>query len=267
MSANSFTILGCAANRQVTGEDNNVTSGYVLRVGERLILFDCGGGVTGAFLRAKFDFTEVGEIFVSHTHPDHVTDLPLFLQSIYLTWRKNPLHLFLPDDFVGPFESYMRALYMFPETYPFEFHVTGYRGEFVHHGEGFTVRAIPNAHLSHYGERIAKFGRTNEMLSSSFLIEVDSARPGSHPHKLFYSADLASFDEIKEHVDGCSYVLVDSTHIEVDDVLSYAKDADIGALIFTHLGDDNEIAHLREKITRSGLDRATLAEPGLTLAL
>lgn len=262
---NSLTILGCAANRQISGLDNNVTSGYLLKVGERLVLFDCGGGVTGAFLRYGFDFTKVSEIFISHTHPDHVTDLPLFVQSIYLTKRANPLRLYLPEDFTEPFDKYMRALYMFPETFPFEFTVEGYNGAITHEGESYTIRTIPNSHLSRYVERVDQFGSDNKLLCHSFLIEVAAGQGLTGPTKAFYSADLASFDEITPYLDGCAYVLVDSTHVDADRILDYMKDADIGTMIFTHLGDENEIARLREKIARSGLDRVLLAEPGMTL--
>lgn len=258
--SNSLTILGCAANRQISGLDNNVTSGYLLKVGERLVLFDCGGGVTGAFLRYGFDFTKVSEIFISHTHPDHVTDLPLFVQSIYLTKRANPLRLFLPEDFTEPFDRYMRALYMFPETFPFEFAVEGYNGAITHEGDGYTIRTIPNSHLSRFADRVNNFGGSNKLLCHSFLIEVGAT-------KAFYSADLASFEEIAPYLDGCAYVLIDSTHVDADQILDYMKDADIGTMIFTHLGDENEIARLREKIACSGVDRVLLAEPGLTLEL
>ncbi|MDX9857348.1 MAG: MBL fold metallo-hydrolase [candidate division Zixibacteria bacterium] len=260
MSAHTLTILGCAANRQVTGDDYNVTSGYLLKTGERLALFDCGGGVTGAFLRYGFDFTKVSDIFISHTHPDHVSDLPLFTQSIYLTKRTNRLNLFLPIDFVQPFEQYMRALYMYREVFPFDFTVTGYREGFVYSAGDFSVRAIGNSHLSRYRERLAKIGESSELLSHSFSITVGETR-------LFYSADLDTFAEIRSYLTGCTYVLIDSTHVDTDEVLAFVKDADLGALIFTHLGDDNEIARLREKIARSGLDRVLIAEPGLTLEL
>lgn len=260
MAANTLTILGCAANRQVTGHDNNVTSGYLLKAGEKLILFDCGGGVTGAFLRYGFDFTKVSEIFISHTHPDHVSDLPLFVQSIYLTKRTNSLHLLVPTDFVDPFERYMRAQYMYRELFPFDFNVCGYAGTLDHLGDGFSVRAFSNSHLSRYRERLTKIGETSNLLSHSFLITVGMSR-------LFYSADLDTFAEIRPYLDGCAYVLIDSTHVDADEVLAHAQAADVGCLIFTHLGDANEIARLQEKIKRSGVARTLLAEPGMVLQL
>jgi hypothetical protein len=62
-------------------------------------------------------------------------------------------------------------------------------------------------------------------------------------------------------------VLIDSTHVDVDEVLAHAQIVDFGCLIFTHLGDAHEIARLQEKIKRSGVARTLLAEPGMVLQL
>ncbi|MBD3404073.1 MBL fold metallo-hydrolase [candidate division GN15 bacterium] len=260
MSDNAFVILGCAANRQVSDFDNNVTSGYLLKLGERLILFDCGGGVTGAFLRAGFSFEQVTDIFISHTHADHVTDLPLFVQSIYLTRRTTPgLTLYLPRDFVEPFQNYMRSLYMFPELYPFDFGVVGYGDGFVL-DDGLLIEAFGNAHLSRYRERLQQLGGDNEMLSHSFRITTGEKR-------LFYTADLDRFEEVLPHLPGCDYTVVDSTHVDIDDILEYAATGEIGRVVFTHLGSVSEVRRLQSKIEQSGLSTVTIAEPGMTLQM
>ena len=81
MSDYNFTVLGTSSGMPQPGM---ACSGYVLRTGRELSLIDCGGGVSAAFAACNFDPLQVERVFISHTHPDHVSDLPLFIQMIYL---------------------------------------------------------------------------------------------------------------------------------------------------------------------------------------
>lgn len=65
----------------------------VLRVGNNLLLFDCGAGTIWALAEAGLDFRELDWIWLSHFHPDHTVDLVplLFAARSPLYGRKKPL--------------------------------------------------------------------------------------------------------------------------------------------------------------------------------
>lgn len=257
MAKHSLHILGCAANGNIRGY---ATSGYLLKSGDDLTLFDCGGGVTAEFALQQFEFKHVKRIFISHTHPDHVSDLALFLQSIYLTGRKNALEIHVPFDFVTSFEAYCKALYLFSNKFPFDLKVVGYeKGHTVKDGK-VKITAIGNNHLGKYAERVQTAGADNKMLAHSFLIEAGKK-------KVFYSADLATFEEAHPYLDACDVALVEASHIDFDSLLDAAEDNPDSEFIVIHLGSEDEIARLEVDIEDSELENITLAEPGRVVEL
>jgi len=102
MSNVTFTILGSSAGMPQPLRGN---SGYVLDVDGRLFQFDCGGGVSRAFRSAGFDPLQVDGIVISHTHPDHIGDLPLYIQMEYLAGRTELLTIHLPEEALAPTQA------------------------------------------------------------------------------------------------------------------------------------------------------------------
>src|SRR5574340_1184035 len=110
MSA-SLIFLGTAGGGPVA---HRAKSGILLDVNGRLSLIDCGGGVYQRFVDYGYEFKKLDRVFVSHTHPDHVSDLPLIVQAIYLTGRSEPFKIYVPNEFVEPCRNLLIATYLFP---------------------------------------------------------------------------------------------------------------------------------------------------------
>ena len=115
--SDSFYVLGTSSGLPVA---DKATSGYLLKTDNSLTLIDCGGGVTQSFLKRGFDPLHVDKIIISHTHSDHVCELTLFLQLIYLHKRTNPLDIYLPEEFIEPFQNYLNAVYLLQEKMTFK---------------------------------------------------------------------------------------------------------------------------------------------------
>ena len=256
MPADRFTILGSSSGM---ARPDRATSGYLLTVGGRHTLIDCGGAVTSSFLRRGFDPLDVDRAIISHTHPDHVTELPLFLQLQHLAGREDPFDVYLPSEFLEPFRAYMAALYLMPEKLNYQPRYVGY-GDGFRLESDFTLTAFENAHLKHNAELINRLGLPNRMQSHSFAIEVGERR-------LFYSADIASFDEISDHLTDCDYVVMETTHIDLDAFTSWAADADVGRFVITHLDDAEQVRHLNEVLQQAGVQNYVCAVDGLELPL
>ena len=112
----SWTILGSGPGIPVA--DRN-SSSYVLSCENKLYLFDCGGGATASFLLSGFDPVDVQAIFISHTHADHICELPLFIQKMYHTSRTGRVPVFLPEDALGPVRTILDTGYLFAEKCKF----------------------------------------------------------------------------------------------------------------------------------------------------
>jgi ribonuclease BN (tRNA processing enzyme) len=254
---NSFTILGSSSGMP---QATRACSGYLLKTGKSLSLIDCGGGVTASFLRCGFRPLDVDRVFISHTHPDHCCDLPLFIQMQYLAGRLKPLEIYLPEEFVEPFRAFMNAVYLLPDKLPFDMNVIGCRNGFVF-SDAFRLTMIGNRHLHGYVDYIDRLRLPNRMQCHSFMIEVDGGK------SLFYSADIRDLNDMASYLDGHDYVVIETTHIDLDQLMEQAAVAGMGKFVLTHLGTADEVDHIRQKIAKGASDRFIIAHDGLTLEL
>lgn len=253
---NSFTILGSSS-----GEPNPTRScsGYVLQVGESLTLIDCGGGVSSSFLRSGFDPRAVKRVFISHSHPDHVCDLPLFIQMIHLSRRTNPLDIYLPEEFVVPFQITMRAMYLIPERFAFPLSIYGYEDGFEFK-DSIHLRAIGNSHLKRLAYDIQRLGLANKMQCCSFKIDVGDK-------SVFYSADIGEFSDVSRHLDGCDYVVMELTHVDLDEFFVFAPNLTDTRFVITHLSEDSGTEEIVERARAEGISNLVIAEDGMRLPL
>ena len=254
MAENAFIILGVSSGMPQAG---CACSGYAIKKGQELSLVDCGGGVASSFLRRGLNPLAVRRIFISHTHPDHVSDLPLFIQMIYLNGREEPLDVYLPEEFVQPFKTYLNAVYLIPEKLPFELNLHGYLDGFIFR-DNFTLKAYGNRHLSGYSPYLEKLNLPNKMQSHSFDLEIAGKT-------LFYSADIYDLDDIRGHLDGHDYAVLEPTHLDFNQFLEFAREIHVGQYFITHLGDSEEIVELARKARAAGIENLVMAKEGMEI--
>lgn len=68
-----FTMLGTGTPAPSLTRQS---SGYVLEIGDDLIVFDHGGGAHHRFLEAGYRAKDVTHLFLTHYHYDHILDVP-----------------------------------------------------------------------------------------------------------------------------------------------------------------------------------------------
>jgi ribonuclease Z len=81
----------------------------VRRGGDRL-LFDCGEGTQRQLLRSSVGLVELGEIFVTHFHADHILGLPGLFKTFSLRGRERTLEVYGPRGLVDLLGSLRRVV-------------------------------------------------------------------------------------------------------------------------------------------------------------
>lgn len=256
MAESSLTILGSSSGLP---QAERACSGYLLQVGESLNLIDCGGGVCSSFLRCGFDPFKLDRVFVSHTHADHVCELTLVIQMLHVLQTGRKLQIYLPDEFLTPFWSYLNAVYMFRDRLKLELDVHGYGDGFLFDDQ-FRLTAIANSHHAKLAEDVVRLGLPNRLQCHSFRIEIGD-------HSLFYSADLGSLEDIRDHLENLDYAIIESTHIDVEELIDHARSSTVKKYILTHLGSADEVALLQQQISAAGADNIGIAADGMRLEL
>ncbi len=254
---NVFYVLGTSSGLPSA---DKATSGYLLKTGESLSLFDCGGGVTQSFLRRGFNPLDIDRIFISHTHSDHVCELSLFLQLIYLNKREKPLDLYLPEEFIIPFQNYLNAVYLFQEKMPFQLNINPVDESFRFENENVKIQAIFNDHLQGYKALLDGSNLPNKMQCFSYLIKTE--------HKsLLYTADLATLKPIEPFFQDLDYLLIETTHIKVDQLATAIDGKNVKQVIATHLGTKDEVRQFMISASENGIENLIVAIDGMEIQL
>jgi ribonuclease BN (tRNA processing enzyme) len=97
-----LTILGSGSPEAYR---RRASSGYLLEVGNDVILFDCGGGVFDNLLRAGRKPSDVTHLFFSHLHSDHMMD---YARLVHAAWDEGgkPIKVFGPAPIARITEGY-----------------------------------------------------------------------------------------------------------------------------------------------------------------
>ncbi len=213
------------------------TSGYLIEYNQTLTLFDCGSGVGRNFERLGFDYAKLGRIVITHTHPDHVCELPLVIQHVHLAAYVNPtvrfdsLEVFVPEEFEAPFNQMIRAMYVIPERLRVPLRIIGYSPGRIS-GQPFPIEAIANSHLKSYDPDVQRLGLPNKLQSHSLKATIGDAT-------MIYSGDVGSFEDVRPHLDDCRLLILETSHTDIDTVREYAESHPTLKIVLTHitLGD------------------------------
>jgi ribonuclease Z len=128
----------------------------IRRGGDRL-LFDCGEG-TQRQLVSSIGLIELGEIFITHFHADHVLGLPGMLKTFSLRGRERPLTVYGPPGLKGLFVGL--APIIGRTTFEVNLEELG-----------------PNGELRRDGYRIAAFEVAHSVPAQGYAL-VEDERPG-----------------------------------------------------------------------------------------
>ncbi|MCY3879478.1 MAG: MBL fold metallo-hydrolase [Rhodobacteraceae bacterium] len=97
-----LTILGSGSPEAYA---RRASSGYLVEVGDDLILFDCGGGVFDNLLKSGRLPSDITHIVFSHLHSDHMMD---YARLVHAAWDEGgaPVRVFGPSPVKAVTEGY-----------------------------------------------------------------------------------------------------------------------------------------------------------------
>jgi len=252
-----LTILGSSAGMP---QASRINSGYIVEYEGVAIQVDCGGGVSSAFRKAGLDPLKVEFVLISHAHPDHISDLPLYIQMQYLAGRKAPLPIFLPEELLEPLPAYFRSVYLPPERMPFKLEFLPVpEGGVITMGDA-TVRPIPNNHLRKYQPIIEEYKLKSKMQCYSYLFEIAG-------RKILYSADLGTENDILAFLKCLDLLVVESTHIDVGNLLDASIANNVRRVVLTHIAEEYDTEGAMMSARKMGYDNLSIAYDGMRIEL
>jgi ribonuclease BN (tRNA processing enzyme) len=120
MAVMRLTVLG--SGTCVPSIERNAP-GYLLEAGGRNALVDCGSGTLLQLARAGRTCMDLDEVFLTHLHPDHISDLLPLVHALTATpgmMREKTLHVVGPKGTGEYYECCVLSVLSRPETFSLE---------------------------------------------------------------------------------------------------------------------------------------------------
>lgn len=235
-----ITIFGSASGIPEKGKSQTCIG---VEIGAKMILLDVGEGSASSIAGDVIDVEKIEKIFISHTHADHFIGLPMLLQ--YFKWmkRRKPLEIYLPSKHIEAVEKFLPFLYIFKERFEFEYKFLPLPDEEFFAFENLKIKVLPTKHLQKYRKYAELYGV--ETISYGYLIE-ENANDGIKLKRFLFSSDLYSVDEIKSYFDGLDLLVIECSHIEIEDIIDVVSEFDVSKIVLTHISPEKDIMPMVE---------------------
>jgi ribonuclease BN (tRNA processing enzyme) len=229
------------------------TSGLLVRHDRRNLLLDLGSG-TVARLQEHVDLFDVHGVVISHSHPDHVTDLYTYLLA----------RLFAPE------RPPMIPLYLAPKIVERFTPLLADDSGDMKLEEGFDVEVVEPARELRVGPfRIVTAGMRHSVPTIGVRVEVEGAA-------MTFSADTGPTEELDRLAAGCDLLVAEASwqddgiprppiHLTAREAGEAAAQAGCRALLLTHLRPYLDRDRSRDEASAAFDGPVTLAEEGLTV--
>lgn len=222
-----YIFGSCSGTEPMEGRHHTSVS---FEINGRLYWFDAGENCSYTAHLMGLDLLKVSDVFISHTHMDHIGGLANLLWNIRkLTWVKKIQPIFGDINVYMPNEAAFDAVINLLKTSE-----GGYRTEYktlfnkvsdgtVMKNDDIEVEAVHNLHLPE---------DENGFRSYSYCIKAENKR-------VVYSGDIKDFDELscffKEDVDA---LLIETGHHSATEICQRIKDNgyNVKKVLFMHHG-------------------------------
>ncbi|MBL7074962.1 MBL fold metallo-hydrolase [candidate division KSB1 bacterium] len=246
-------LTGTAAGLPVLDRMN---ASWVLQYKEHTFLFDAGEGVSRSLLSSKIDPHDIEKIFISHTHPDHISGLPVLLQMMFMTDRRSPLEIYLPASNLPIIERFLLGVYLIPEKMTYSYTLMPIRDNPVFKTEGIEINVFPNGHL----DLVAPLARQNGVGAESYGFDIKI-----NGKRVIYTSDFQRTDDIEKYVTTADLLIVECSHAGFEEILEFLQSRKIGRTVLNHIlpQQQKEAEALPILAQKYGVENVSVAADGM----
>jgi len=200
-------------------------------------LIDCGEGTVHRLLDLNVNLDEIELIFISHTHADHISSLPMLLWTMWLEGRNSKLKIIGPPNIQETVESLLQLMGTRSERFPF---TVQYK------------KITVDKDLGDFEVLLVKHG------VPTFAIKIDD--------KFVYTSDTAPYEPLIDFAKNCKLLVHEATfpdemkqeahihyHSSPSDAATIASKADVEILLLFHLPPPFQ--NLEEKFVEQAKNR------------
>ncbi len=219
----------------------------------RPILFDMGPGTLRQLAKAGLDFKDIGQIFITHLHPDHTADIIHFLFACMIpSVRKSKSHFVItgPEGLKTLINRLQQAYFPWLNlpTQMMEIQELAAGGKTQRIYQGMDIVTGPTHHTAH---------------SLAYRVEVRSGE------SFVYSGDTGLCDDIVELSEGTDLLILECSfpdskgmegHLTPSQAGEIATLAKVRHLVLTHFYPECLAVDIKDQCRKTYQGRLTLAQ-------
>lgn len=192
-----LTLLGTGS--ALSGPDRENT--YLLLQGASTnILIDCAGSPAQRLARVGVSPAQIDHLILTHSHPDHIYGLSVFMLNAWMTGRQVPLHVFGLAETLRGARLMLRAVEAqdWPQFFKIHYHIIPRASPApILEQDEFSIITMPAVHFV-----------------PTMSLRITSAASGV---SVMYTADTAPTENIITLAEGAKYLLHEATLLEGSD--------------------------------------------------
>ena len=297
-----LNILGCGSAKPTT---RHQPTSQILNVRGKFFMIDCGEGAQAQMQQMGLSMANIGHIFISHNHGDHVFGLPGLIGTMDLLGRTAELHIHGPQQ-VGELLDFLMRTYYADIKYQVHFYPVDTRQHLlIYEDRSITVHSIPLEHrvpsvgylfrekpgLPHIRrEMIDAFqipvSQINNIKAGASWTTEDGTvipherltTPATPPRSYAYCSDTVYLPELKDIVKGVNLLFHEATylheralraeqtrHTTALQAATLAREAGVGCLCIGHFSAAIKDENALLREAQSIFPNTVLANEGLVL--
>lgn len=250
-----ITFLGTASGVPVA---HRRSSALAVESEGAVVLLDAGEGVSMAVLQAGIDPNAITKVFISHTHADHVSGLPMLMQMMYLRGRTRFLSIHCPQDRTDWLARGLEGLFIFREKWSFDFEILPLPLAGDASLTGVDIRFFETNHLAKVRHLASRYG----LGASSYGFLLKEAE-----HTTIVTSDIDSFRDVADVCTTADLLIIEATHITPQTIADILSAQPHLRAIVTHIPPEveDQIAYWLDVSARELSGRLRFASDGMTI--
>lgn len=232
-----LNILGCGSAKPTT---RHQPTSQILNVRGKYFMIDCGEGAQTQMQLMGLSMMNIGHIFISHNHGDHVFGLPGLIGTMDLLGRTAELHIHGPQQ-VGELLDFLLRTYYADIGYKVFFYpVDTNQHSLIFEDRSITVHSIPLQHrvpsvgflfrekprLPHIRREMIDayqipFSQINNIKAGASWTSEDGTvipherltTPAAPPRSYAYCSDTVYLPELKDIIHGVTLLYHEATYM------------------------------------------------------